>query len=93
MRNAIDAFILQRLQEKGIVPGAEADKITLLRREKAGRFGRMGQRPTHSELVDWLADEFVRSGWRLKRMHRLMVTSAPYRQSSLFARTRIVWTP
>jgi len=48
-----------------------------------GDFGRMGQRPTHPELLDWLSDEFVHNGWSLKRMHRLMVTSSAYRQSSL----------
>ncbi|MEO7648823.1 MAG: DUF1553 domain-containing protein, partial [Bryobacteraceae bacterium] len=47
-----------------------------------GDFGRMGQRPTHPELLDWLSDEFVSNGWSLKRMHRLMVTSSAYRQSS-----------
>ena len=39
------------------------------------------QRPTHPELLDWLSAEFVRNGWSLKRMHRLMVTSSAYRQS------------
>ena len=48
-----------------------------------GDFGRMGQRPTHPELLDWLSDEFVSNGWSLKRLHRLMVTSSAYRQSSL----------
>jgi hypothetical protein len=48
-----------------------------------GDFGTLGERPTHPELLDWLADEFVRGGWRLKRLHRLMVTSAAYRQSSV----------
>jgi hypothetical protein len=45
-------------------------------------FGYQGEPPTHPELLDWLAVEFVRQGWSLKRMHRLMVTSATYRQSS-----------
>jgi hypothetical protein len=45
-------------------------------------FGRAGARPTHPELLDFLALEFVRSGWSIKAMHRLMVTSAAYRQSS-----------
>jgi hypothetical protein len=45
-------------------------------------FGTMGDEPTHPQLLDWLAVEFVRSGWSLKAMHRLMVTSAAYRQSS-----------
>jgi hypothetical protein len=45
-------------------------------------FGEIGERPTHPELLDWLATEFIREGWSLKKMHRLMVTSATYRQSS-----------
>src|SRR5262249_20704540 len=45
-------------------------------------FGVRGERPTHPELLDWLATEFVRSGWDVKHMHRLIVTSATYRQSS-----------
>ena len=46
-------------------------------------FGVMGDRPSHPELLDWLADEFVRGGWQLKRLHRLVVNSTAYRQSSL----------
>ncbi|MFO0892514.1 MAG: DUF1553 domain-containing protein [Isosphaeraceae bacterium] len=45
-------------------------------------FGRSGALPSHPELLDWLATEFIRSGWSMKAMHRLMVTSAAYRQSS-----------
>jgi hypothetical protein len=45
-------------------------------------FGYQGQRPTHPELLDWLAAEFVARGWSVKQMHRLMVLSAAYRQSS-----------
>ncbi|MBL9132011.1 MAG: DUF1553 domain-containing protein, partial [Verrucomicrobiaceae bacterium] len=45
-------------------------------------FGRMGMKPTHPELLDWLASEFIRSGWSIKHMHRLIVLSAVYRQSS-----------
>ena len=45
-------------------------------------FGLAGARPTHPELLDWLASELVREGWSLKRLHRLIVTSATYRQSS-----------
>ena len=44
-------------------------------------FGLQGQPPTHPELLDWLASEFVKT-WSIKRMHRLMVLSAAYRQSS-----------
>jgi hypothetical protein len=45
-------------------------------------FGLRGERPTHPELLDWLASEFVARGWSLKAMHRLMLTSATYRQAS-----------
>jgi mono/diheme cytochrome c family protein len=45
-------------------------------------FGAMGQPPTHPELLDWLAREFVRGGWSIKRMHRTMVLSNSYRMSS-----------
>ncbi len=45
-------------------------------------FGRAGSGPSHPELLDWLAAEFVDQGWSLKRMHKLIMTSATYRQSS-----------
>jgi hypothetical protein len=45
-------------------------------------FGTTGARPTHPELLDWLAREFIRQGWSIKALHRLMVTSAAYRQAS-----------
>jgi hypothetical protein len=45
-------------------------------------FGAQGTPPTHPELLDWLATEFVARGWSLKEMHRLMVTSSTYRQAS-----------
>lgn len=45
-------------------------------------FGYQGETPTHPELLDWLAVEFVKDGWSLKKLHRLIVTSATYRQSS-----------
>jgi len=45
-------------------------------------FGVQGDKPTHPELLDWLAREFIESGWDMKRLHRLIVTSATYRQSS-----------
>lgn len=47
-----------------------------------GDFGLGGARPSHPELLDWLADRFVTSGWRLKPLHRLLVTSTAYRQDS-----------
>ena len=45
-------------------------------------FGTQGSQPSHPELLDWLAIEFVRLKWDLKALHRLIVTSAVYRQSS-----------
>jgi mono/diheme cytochrome c family protein len=50
--------------------------------ETENDFGTQGRLPTHPELLDWLAAEFVRSGWSTKTMHRLIVTSAAYRQAS-----------
>ncbi|HEX7377476.1 MAG TPA: PSD1 and planctomycete cytochrome C domain-containing protein [Pirellulales bacterium] len=47
-----------------------------------GDFGVLGEKPTHQELLDWLADEFMARGWSLKGMHRLVMSSAAYRQSS-----------
>ena len=46
-------------------------------------FGANGIRPTHPDLLDWLASEFVASGWSVKAMHRLILKSATYRQSSV----------
>jgi hypothetical protein len=45
-------------------------------------FGINGSRPTHPELLDWLADEFVKSGWSIKHMQRLILLSATFQQSS-----------
>ncbi len=45
-------------------------------------FGTQGEQPTHPELLDWLAVEFREGGWSMKAVHRLIVTSATYRQSS-----------
>src|SRR5262249_13363732 len=50
--------------------------------DSPGDFGALGRRPTHPELLDYLTDELVRGGWGLKRMHRLLMTSTVYRQSS-----------
>ncbi len=50
--------------------------------ETPGDLGMLGTRPTHPLLLDWLATELVREGWSLKRMHRLIMTSTAYRQSS-----------
>src|SRR5690606_22565939 len=46
-------------------------------------FGFNGGRPSHPELLDWLASELIVSGWSIKHVQRLIVTSATYRQSSL----------
>ena len=46
-------------------------------------FGLQGERPTHPELLDWLAVEFMENGWDVKHILRLMATSATYRQSSV----------
>ncbi len=62
-------------------------------------FGRSGMKPTHPELLDWLAAEFIRSGWSMKHMHRLIVLSKTYRQSSALqsgpnekdAEVRLLW--
>jgi mono/diheme cytochrome c family protein len=45
-------------------------------------FGKLGERPTHPELLDWLATEFMSHGWSVKQLHRLIMTSTAYRQSS-----------
>jgi len=47
-----------------------------------GDFGMQGETPSHPELLDWLADEFVSGGWRLKPLHRTILLSAAYRQSA-----------
>jgi mono/diheme cytochrome c family protein len=51
-------------------------------------FGLGGDKPSHPELLDWLAGEFLKSGWSLKHMHKLIVTSAAYRQQSGFGFSR-----
>jgi hypothetical protein len=45
-------------------------------------FGKLGEPPTHPELLDWLANKFVESGWSMKAMHRMIMLSAAYQQSS-----------
>jgi len=62
-------WVWQRYFGRGIVPTLED-------------FGTQGERPTHPELLDYLATEFRTNGWSMKKLHRLIVTSATYRQSS-----------
>jgi hypothetical protein len=50
--------------------------------ETVSDFGRAGKRPTNPELLDWLADEFVKNGWSVKKLHREILLSSVYRQSS-----------
>ena len=45
-------------------------------------FGRMGTRPSHPELLDWLANQYISSGWKMKPLHRMILLSSAYRQSS-----------
>jgi hypothetical protein len=47
-----------------------------------GDFGTRGEAPSHPDLLDWLASELIESGWSTKHLHRLILTSAAYRQSS-----------
>jgi hypothetical protein len=47
-------------------------------------FGKMGARPTHPELLDWMAVEFMSRGWSIKKLQRLMMTSEAYRMASQF---------
>lgn len=62
-------------------------------------FGVMGDVPSHPDLLDWLATEFIASGWRVKELHRLLVLSSTYRMSSAFQagaarvdpRARLLW--
>lgn len=49
----------------------------------SGDFGHRGEKPSHPELLDYLATQFVESGWSIKVMHRLMVLSSTYRQASV----------
>ncbi|NOT60258.1 MAG: DUF1549 domain-containing protein, partial [Acidobacteria bacterium] len=50
--------------------------------ETANNFGKTGKRPSHPELLDWLARQFVESGWSVKAMHRLIMNSAAYQRAS-----------
>ena len=55
----------------------------------SSNFGYMGSPPTHPELLDWLASEFVGNGWKLKPLHRLIVTSNAFRMSSVVSKSEI----
>jgi cytochrome c553 len=59
----------------------------------SGDFGTQSEAPTHPELLDWLACQFVEDGWSLKKLHRLIVTSAAYRQSSRFSESLLTKDP
>jgi len=61
--------------------------------QTADDFGTQGTNPTHPELLDYLAVEFIRSGWDIKHMHKLMVTSATYRQNSNISRENLEKDP
>jgi hypothetical protein len=65
----ITNWMWQRYFGRGIVPTLED-------------FGTQGEKPSHPELLDWLAGQFIQQGWSLKAMHKLILTSATYRQSS-----------
>ncbi len=54
-----------------------------------GDYGTQSDPPTHPELLDWLSCEFVEQGWSLKKLHRMMVLSATYRQSSVITQDRL----
>jgi len=56
-------------------------------------FGSQGEKPTHPRLLDWLAVELVEGDWDLKRLHRKMVTSATYRQSSTVSPIQLAEDP
>ncbi len=53
--------------------------------ETPSDFGRMGMKPSHPELLDWLAAEFIRGGWSVKHLHRIILMSETYRQSSVIS--------
>src|SRR5204863_1336897 len=55
----------------------------------AGDFGVSGELPSHPELLDWLAVEFRESGWDVKKLFKLMVTSAAYRQSAVVTQEKL----
>src|SRR4029453_16109492 len=50
-----------------------------------GNFGKMGMPPSHPELLDWLATQFVQQGWSIKQIHRLIMSSETYQMASSFS--------
>ena len=59
----------------------------------AGDFGMQGELPTHPELLDWLAMDFMNNGWDIKRLIRQIVTSATYRQSAVTSKQQLTQDP
>jgi hypothetical protein len=59
----------------------------------SGDFGVSGEMPSHQELLDWMAVEFRESGWDVKRMFKLLVTSATYRQSAVIESDKLAKDP
>ena len=59
----------------------------------ASDFGTRGEPPTHPELLEWLTGEFIRSGWSVKHLHRLIVNSATYQQASAFDENKFASDP
>jgi hypothetical protein len=55
----------------------------------ANDFGRMGTRPSHPEMLDWLANRYIEGGWKMKPIHRMILLSSAYRQSSRSAIEKI----
>jgi hypothetical protein len=53
--------------------------------ETPGNFGRQGAQPSHPELLDWLAVDFIENGWKIKRLHKMIMMSTAYRQASVSA--------
>ena len=56
-------------------------------------FGFQGERPTHPELLEWLAQDLVKNGWKLKRLHKLMMLSSVYTQSTQTTSARLKKDP
>jgi hypothetical protein len=59
----------------------------------SGDFGMQGELPTHPELLDWLATDFMEHGWNIKRLVKQIVSSATYRQSAIYAKQKLKVDP